>query len=154
MRNFTTSSSQSRRRFHHRDQTWPCNSQSQPRTVLNQSEQTQLKHHFSVRPLAMPSDRLETQMSQLLEDFSIAEMAQSGLSRAGLARSTRQCSARTRSTHANEEGRQNVAAILGYEQHYDSSFATVGRFYGHLIATLSSSKQGSRQTQDIFHIFI
>lgn len=55
-------------------------------TVLNQSEQRQLEHHFNVRPFAMPSDGLEKQMSQLLEDFSIAEMTQSGLSRTGLAR--------------------------------------------------------------------
>lgn len=55
-------------------------------TIWNPSEQTQLKHHFSVRPFAMPSDGLEKQMSQLLEDFSIADMAQSGLSRTGLAR--------------------------------------------------------------------
>lgn len=54
--------------------------------ILNQSEQTQLKHHFSVRPFAMPSDELKKQLTKLLEDFSIADMAQSGLSRTGLAR--------------------------------------------------------------------
>lgn len=76
----------------------------------------------------MPSDGFGKQMSQLLEDFSIAGMAQSGLSRTGLARPAgpRECSAPARSTHANEEGRRNVAAILGYGQYHDSSFATNG----------------------------